>query len=279
MKLNKILRLALLFKEKFPLDVTSAYAAHASFFIFLSIFPFTLFLLNLLRYLPIDINSIIDDKIYFLSQDISVLVNSIINEIYLKSSGTIMSIASFAAFWSASKGFLGVINGLNVIYSVSEKRGYIKLRLTSILYTLVMVTTLAAALGFLVFGEKIGNRLKLRGFEFGITPAFRWLAGIIILILFFMFIYTVVPERKTRFLNELPGAVISALGWVVFSLVFSFYINNFADFNYLYGNLASIVLLLLWLYFCMSILFFGAGVNCMLRKKKANLKCITFPKG
>ncbi|MCL2087724.1 MAG: YihY/virulence factor BrkB family protein [Oscillospiraceae bacterium] len=269
--MKKIFVLIKTFKSDFENTASAAYAAHACFFIFLSFFPFAMLCINLLHYLPFDIDYLLSDNIYFLSRDISALFNSIIEEVYSKSSGAVISIASVLALWSASKGFMGIIRGLNSVYSCNENRGYFKVRLTSLFYTIIMVVLLISALGFLVFFEKIGGAFKLRGIDFdvaiGISPTLRRLAGVGVLSLFFTFVYTLVPERKTRFLSELPGAVLSSLGWVIFSALYSFYINNLSDFNQLYGSLTAVVLFMLWLYFCMSILFFGAKLNVLLNKK------------
>jgi membrane protein len=93
----------------------------------------------------------------------------------------------------------------------------------------------------------------------------RWIFGFCLLVLFFWTLYSFAPGRKTRSIKEFPGAILSAAGWVGFSGLYSVYINNFANHSYLYGSLTAIVLLMLWLYFCMNIMFFGAEVNVMLR--------------
>ena len=82
---------------------------------------------------------------------------------------------------------------------------------------------------------------------------------------FFLGIYTFVPDRRLSVKSQVPGAVFSTLGWMGFSLAFSLYFTHFGGWNYsyMYGSLAAIVLFLLWLYFCMCILFWGAEVNCL----------------
>ena len=85
------------------------------------------------------------------------------------------------------------------------------------------------------------------------------------LVLFFFFwgIYTFVPEKRLKAAKQIPGALFSALAWMVFSLGFSIYFNRIGGrgYSYMYGSLAAIVILLLWLYFCMCILFMGAELN------------------
>ena len=76
-------------------------------------------------------------------------------------------------------------------------------------------------------------------------------------------IYTYVPDRKLTLKSQIPGAVFATAGWIVFSLVFSLYFRLFGNrnFSYMYGSLTAMVLLMLWLYGCICLLFFGAEIN------------------
>lgn len=92
---------------------------------------------------------------------------------------------------------------------------------------------------------------------------FRALWALMILIMFFLGIYTFVPDKKLKLREQIPGAVFSTVGWMAFSFAFSLYFNHIGgkNYSYMYGSLTAIVLLLLWLYMCMCILFFGAEIN------------------
>lgn len=84
-----------------------------------------------------------------------------------------------------------------------------------------------------------------------------------ILMVFFLGIYTFVPDKKLQMRKQVPGAVFSTVGWMGFSFAFSLYFNHIGgkNYSYMYGSLAAIVLLLLWLYMCICILFLGAEIN------------------
>jgi membrane protein len=90
--------------------------------------------------------------------------------------------------------------------------------------------------------------------------------GLIILLVFFLIIYVVIPNRKTKVMNELPGAMVCAGGWMGFSYAFSYYIDH-SNYSSMYGSLTTIVLFMLWMYFCMYILFIGAEINLMFENK------------
>ena len=95
----------------------------------------------------------------------------------------------------------------------------------------------------------------------------RTVIGFAILIIFFLILFLAIPNRKSSILDELPGAIIAAAGWMIFSYLYSFYIDNIGSFSNMYGSLTTIVFLMLWLYFCMYILFFGAEINNILASK------------
>lgn len=252
--------------KRFEADNLTAYAAQAAFFIFISIFPFLMLFLNLIKYIPIFSEGNIDNlSLDFLSPQLESVIKGIVEEANSYSSGALISITTIAILWACSKGFLGIIYGLNSIYKTTEKRSFIHLRIVAVIYTIGMIVALVIALILMVFGNSILDLIVQNiSLPISLTNAVRvvrWLVAFGVLVLFFLFLYTVIPERKTKLKNELPGAVISAVGWIGFSVLYSFYIDNFGNQSKLYGSLTAIILFLLWMYICMIILFVGAEVN------------------
>ncbi len=115
----------------------------------------------------------------------------------------------------------------------------------------------------LVFGQLLRGFLNTHfpfvGAVIGRLIDFRSLWFFLVLFFFFWGIYTFVPEKRLKAAKQIPGALFSALAWMVFSLGFSIYFNRIGGrgYSYMYGSLAAIVILLLWLYFCMCILLWG----------------------
>lgn len=256
--------------NRFNSDNLTAYAAQAAFFTFISIFPFLMLLLSLLKYIPIFSNTNIESWASdFLTPQISDLLKNILTEAGEYGSGAIISITTITALWACSKGVLGIIYGLNSIYKTTESRSYIRLRIIAVIYTLGLIAALTVVLILMVFGNGILSfLLSLHPFMENFANSvrvIRWLVAFGVLILFFLFLYTIIPDRKTKLKNELPGAVISAVGWIGFSVLYSFYIDNFGNQSKVYGSLTAIILFLLWIYICMIILFVGAEINDILR--------------
>lgn len=257
------------FIKKVAEDDVPAYSGQSALFIIISFFPFAMFLLTLIQYLPFSEADLREFILPAFPGVIRNLVETVITELYHNSSGTVTSITVITALWSASRGFLAIIRGLNSVYRINETRHYLKLRIMATFYTLVFAIILVVTLGLLVFGNTLYawcvNRFpEMMHFIFMIING-RTLVSLIILILFFWALYTVIPNRRTRPLAELPGAVITACGWMVFSFAYSIYIENLGNFSYMYGSLTAIVLLMLWLYSCMYIMFVGAEINTVLQ--------------
>ena len=196
----------------------------------------------------------------------------VVDDLFTKSPGKILSITALAALWSASKGMLSMCRGLNRIYHCQEKRGYLLSRLICTVYTFIFMVACVMSLILLVFGSALQNfivrRIPILGTIITYLISFRTLLALAILTLIFIGFYTLIPARKQKARFQLPGAIFSTLCWIVFSFAFSIYFNHFSRFSYMYGSLTAIVLLMLWIYFCICILFLGAEINYLYERVK-----------
>lgn len=246
-------------------DRVGIYTAQASFFIILSIFPFLLLFLNILGMTSITSKSIISLLNTYAPDTIKPLLIQIIEELYTHVSGTAISIAAIVAIWSASKGVLSVMFGLYEISKIHQNRNYFISRFISMMYTVLFVFSIIITMVLLVFGNSIFNLLiSLLPFLkeiSALTLILRYLVSFLILTIFFIIIYKIANFKLTTIRKTLPGAMFSSLGWLVFSYVFSIYIDNFSNMSYMYGSLTAFIILMLWIYFCIYILFIGAEIN------------------
>ena len=253
------------FFTKMSEDKVGIYTAQASFFIILSIFPFVLLLLNLIGITTIDKSFIIRSINTYIPDSVKPLLIQMINELYTHVSGTIISITAIGAIWSASKGFLSVMFGIYNIYKVHQRRNYFVSRFISMLYTVIFLIAMIISIILLVFGNKLFK------FAISLIPALkdisiltlivRYLIVFLALTMFFVIIFRLANFRCTTFFKVLPGAIFSSLGWIIFSYVFSIYVDNFSNMTYMYGSLTAVIILMLWIYFCIYIFFIGAEIN------------------
>lgn len=256
------------FNRKVQDDNVSAFSAHAAFFVIISFFPFFMLLLTLIQYLPITESTLLTTLAQIFPASVSSMIVGVVEEIYAKASGTIISITAISALWSASRGILAIIRGLNSVYGIKESRNYFKLRFLSSIYTLVFAIMLIITLLILVFGNQlyiwIESKIPILSDLALVIISIRTIAGLLILTLFFVLLYTIIPNRTTSAFKELPGALLCAAGWMGFSYLFSFYIDNMSNYSNTYGSLTAVVLFMLWFYFIMYILFIGGEINVVL---------------
>jgi len=266
--LKALFQLVGLFSRKIRDEHISAFSAQAAFFIIISFFPFVMLLLSMIKYTSIEES----DMLKLFTQVFPTAVNpfmvTIIDQIYhTRNAGTLIPLTAITTLWSAGKGFLAIMKGLNAVYDIEETRHYLQLRIISAFYTLAFAVTIILTMGLFVFGNRLYVWIMQKLPSFLDTAlviiSLRTIIGFLVLILFFLVIYVVIPNRKAKVMNELPGAMICAAGWMGFSYAFSYYIDNFSDYASMYGSLTAIVLFMLWMYFLMYILFIGAEFNLL----------------
>ena len=151
-----------------------------------------------------------------------------------------------------------------MVNNCQETRNWFVLRFRAIFYTVVLILTLITVLVLLVFGSTLQKAairyVPIISHFMSVLIGIRIIIIMGVLIFFFAWIFKMVPNRKASFKSQLPGAILSAVSWYVFSFGLSIYVEYFNGFS-TYGSLATIVLVMLWLYFCMYILLLCAETN------------------
>lgn len=256
--------------NKLSADKIGAFAAQAAFFIIISFFPFIMFLTAVIQHIPIIQNSIVDISTNLLPDTIQTFLLSLIEEIFIqKSSGTFLSITVITTLWAASKAAYALMMGINVVYDVKKTKSYFLNRIIAFFYTILFEAIIVAALIFLVFGDLIMQwvitHLEVY-FDIPTVLNLKTIIGFFILSAFFLIIYVIIPNKKVSIKHQMPGALIAAISWLIFSYIFSFYIENFANYTRLYGSITGIIIFMLWLYSCMYILLIGGEINVLLER-------------
>lgn len=241
----------------------SAYAAQTAFFILLAFFPFTMLVLETLRYLPFTEEEFLALILSVTPDTLGTAIEGLVAELYTTQSN-IIPLTVITALWSSSKGVYALMRGINTVFECRETRSYIKRRGYAILYTLIFLTALIFSIGIMVFGEWVLDKVIYRFGSQALFTAARMITQIVFLSLLFAVIYRFFPSDSFKFSNLLPGAVISACGWIVFTELYSVYVT--VKNTDIYGSLATVILTMLWLYICIYILLIGAEINIFLIK-------------
>lgn len=246
------------------------HAANASYFIILAAFPALVLLLSLLRYTPLNIHALLDLIEGMVPAALLPSAQKLILNTYQSTSKAVVSLSALTALWSASKGIFGLLTGLNAVYGVGEDRGYLYTRSISVLYTFLFLIVLLLTLVLHVFGTSLLQLLENTS-----NPLLRLLTSIIDLRFFLLvFLQTALftamnmalPNQKNSFSESLPGALLSSVGWLIFSQIFSLYVEHFPSYTGIYGSVYGIAFCMLWLYCCICLLFYGGALNYFLMR-------------
>lgn len=243
------------------------HAAYAGFFIVLAIFPALMLLLGFLRYTGLQVQTLTDLVADVVPAALMPIAKRLILSAYQNTSGMVLSVSAVTALWSASSGMYGLLRGMNSIYGVRESRSWLRTRLYSMLYTLGFLAVLILSLFVDVFGEQL----------LSYWPA-KWAPGVVEDMLnlhFFVLLgletflfaamYTVLPNRSNKFIESLPGAMLAAVGWQIFTDLYSVYVTYFTGYSNIYGSVYAVAVSMLWLYCCICILFYGGVLNAYLQ--------------
>lgn len=260
----EIIQIVMGFMNRVFKDHVSAYAAQAAYFIILSFIPFVMFLLTIMRYTPLTQDVLNQVILEICPENFQGLVVSIVNEVYQKTSA-VLPVTLVLSLWSSGKGVQAITNGLNTICHVEETRSWLLTRLWSMFYTLVFILAIIASLVLLVFGNSLQKSLTSKWPWLGRMIAqiigARTIVAFFMLMSVFLVLYKVLPNRKTTFKSQMPGAFLTAVAWMVFSYAFSLYYTFFPNTLNIYGSFATVILIMLWMYICMNIVLYGAEIN------------------
>ena len=260
--------------KKFAADHLSAYAAQATFYLMLAVFPFTMLVCMATRLLS------------FLNEETLVhLVNLVVPESYQsffleaingyfnKNIGSAKIILLIFLIWTASRLIQALMNGFNTAYGINESRSQTTLRLIGCVYTVALCLLFVVMIVMYVLGSRLVSLIfehnpNLLLLEL-ILNLVRTLATPLLLFLIFWLSYVILPSRKSRFREELPGALLTAAVWRgAASLYDLFLAHSLKQYSYVYGSLAGVVMILIWLYACVYVWFAGAELNQFLRIKR-----------
>ena len=248
------------------------HASHACYFIVLAIFPALVLVLGMLRYTSLEAADLMDLAEGLLPDALEPYIWRLISGTYENTSKVVVSVSALTALWSASRGIYGLCRGLNAVYGVEEKRSWLQTRSISAVYTILFILVLLLTLVLHVFGNTIEELIH----NTGDPRFFLWMDvidwGFFLLVgaqtLLFCAMFMFLPCKRNGFRESLPGALFASLGWMTFSSLFSIYVENFSNYTNIYGSVYAVALGMLWLYMCVSILFYGGVLNPFQMEKK-----------
>ena len=243
-----------------------AYAASADYHMMIALPPAVMLLVSLIRYLPVtqdDVMRVLSDTV---SGPLFSIIEPIVKSIF-NSNETTTVISSLLLLVSASGAMRALMKGMNEVYGVKREQHFLIFYGRAILYTLLLLLTLVLSLVLLVYGPAILEYLQSlsakQSFWEGLISFLqntRYFVLGFILIPVFMFLYDRLAAGKRKFKKQFPGAVFSAASWILFSWGYSIYVSVSDQFG-AYGYLGTVMVVMMWLYYCMMFFLIGGCIN------------------
>lgn len=246
-------------------DDLAAMSAQVSYYLILAFFPFLFFLINLLSFTPIPNRLLTSNLSLMLPQGSALVVNNILVQTLAAKSTTILVLGMLGSLWAASRGMAAIIRGLNHSYGVKENRSFIKLIIIALMSVIGLTGIIISSFFMLVLGRIIGSYIfDLVGAKtlfYSVWTFLRYAISLILMIVTFYLMYRYLPNRRLNFNNIIVGTLFTTFGWILGSLVFSFYINHFNSYELIYGSLGGVFALIVWLYISTLIFLLGGELN------------------
>ncbi|MBT3208498.1 MAG: YihY/virulence factor BrkB family protein [Bacteroidetes bacterium] len=247
-------------------------ASAVAFSFFLAIFPAIIFFFTLIPYIPI--NNFQQELLMLLEsilpQNAYLAFKETLTDIVTKQRGGLLSFGVIAALIFSTNGISSMIDAFNASHHEIETRTWIAQRLISIVLVLILSLLITTAIILIVFSQTAmtylveQNILELN-FTFYLLSIGKWL--IIVALFFFAisFLYYFAPAKKRKWRFISAGSTLATILTIIVSFLFSFYINNFGQYNKLYGSIGTLLVILLWFYINAIILLTGFELNASIK--------------
>lgn len=255
-------------------DRITASAAALAFYSMLALFPAAIFALSLLPYLPIaNLEQAIMDLVgQAMPGQAAGLFEQTIRGVVSNRRGGLLSFGLLFTLWSASSGMYAVMQELDAVHRVRDRRPFWRARAIALLLTLGAMLLVFGALALAIAGGALLGWLE-RAFGFSSVllfffAALRWLVIAFALLVALALVYRFGPDVKQRFALFTPGTVAGAAALALAAFAFKLYVGHFGSYDKTYGSLGAVIVLLMWLFVTGLVLLFGAEIDVLARRSE-----------
>jgi membrane protein len=252
-------------------------ASSLAFNFFLAFFPSIIVLFTLIPYIPIDgfQEILMDILMNILPPSTNQITLETLDDIINNQRGGLLSLGFVLAIYFSTNGINSLIEAFNASYHISKTESILKQRFLSLIITFTLTIMLIITIALIIFGQFIINYLTeyqfISSHEKILFNMAKWLILISMLFLGISTIFNLGPSLKNKWKTFSPGAIFSTVFIIVTSLGFTYYIDNFGQYNKIYGSIGTLIIILLWIYFNAIILLTGFEINAsIINAKKKN---------
>lgn len=244
-------------------------AAETSFYLLSTFFPMIIMVFTAGSAISLNYTDIMYNVLAFLPHKIEILLVNM-----LKSHGESTAVIAITAALSITtmSGFIITAEkGLIRFYKLEDTRGFWMSRIIAVIFAILIFVSIIASFGLIIFGRIISNIIR----EYTSQPEILTLWNLSRYVVIFIFIafvisalYKALPTVKLKLKEVLPGAMFTTVAWYFASMLFALYVNNFPQYEIIYGSLAGFVCMIVWIYMIGVIILAGAKINALLYQRR-----------
>ena len=249
----------------------STRAASIAFKIFLAIFPAILFFFTLIPYFPIENFDVIllDFFADIMPAEAFVTIKGTIQDVAVHKRGGLLSVGFLSALYFATNGVASVISAFNSTTLTIESRTWFRQQLISIFLVIVISVLMTIAIAITTFSGTLINFLVAENYiPLNSTVwlfAAKWTIIVALFYFIIAFIYYFAPAKKNNWKFFSIGSILATAFTILISVGFSYYINNFGQYNKLYGSIGTLIVILMWMYWNSMVLLIGYELNVSIK--------------
>ncbi len=248
-------------------------AAQLAYYFILALFPALIVVVAIASFFPRStLQQVLATLAPFTPPDALSLIRTQLDAILSAEQGGLLTVGVLGALWSSSAALTAIIDTLNRAYDVEETRPWWKVRLLAIGLTVGMAVFILTAFALVVAGPELAHLLADRlGLASAVATAWtivQWPIVFLLVAFGVALTYYFAPDTHQDWAFITPGSAVATVLWLVASVGFRVYVQNFSDYNATYGALGAAVLLLLWLYVSGLAVLVGAELNSEIRKRQ-----------
>lgn len=252
----------------------TTYSSSCAYYLFMSLVPVIMLLVSVLQYTPLTRDVVLEAVADYVPDSLYEIVYFIVTSIY-NGGRVALTVSILLTIWSASACMKALLRGMDSVYDAERKEDYIRFSLRACSYMIIFVFILMLSFFVMVYGGKILDYIEQSmpvnhslDFLFTLAKYLRFVIILALLALVFCLLYKWMPARRLKFRRQLPGAVFSSVAWAAFSFIFSFYVSLSDRFG-AYGYIGTIMVAMIWIFYCFYFLLLGGFINHYIEMKRA----------
>ena len=253
------------------------YAAAGAYYMFMSLVPLIMLVCAAIPLTPLSQEVVLGVVREYLLGSVADIVEGIVSSVY-RSAQTALTVSVILTVWSASASLRALMRGMDAAYDVKNRPLFFMTWIRSCFYMLIMLVVLFLSLIVLVYGGRLLDRLQAAlpttatlYFLFYLLRYLRFLVVMLLLTVIFGAVYAFLPAGRRPYRGQLPGAIFTASVWVVFSSGLSYWVTHSNRFG-AYGYIGTVMVAMMWIFFCLYFLLIGAYLNSYLSRRRERIK-------